>query len=570
MNRENNQNITSPQAFIQAPRMIISSQDAEDYLSEQNYGIKKKMIHYMFRHKEVIKKTPIIGNILIKRKNNMIKESYKNSNSGRTLQLDHIIELNFEEFIQSAYNLLLGREPDAQGLIEYRQHVYLGASNAAIIYMIASSCEYNHRFEISKIKRYEKGYRKYLRKRSFHKLPFIGDITRIKALSNHVLLLSNQLDGIYYKLNETVKNFENSNSNTNSREIDCLNDLSFRLGNMEKVFCKLEDRIGQIVEDRVGQILEKRIGEIIENRVGQVLIEQMGQVTDNIERVNNKVEYYCSAVAQKIDFLPDFIKQNNIKNKSMITSLSNGVIAVQAGDFIMGIPSEEWGLAMYLSQNGYFEAGSERLFCNLIKEEMTVIDIGANLGIYTLHALKAGCKVYSYEPTPFTYDLLNKNIKVNGYLESNRAVTYNYAVGDKEKIVKFSIYKGVCGQNHITDEEEADNTIEVPVVSIDHQHEGEKIDFIKIDIEGAEYDAFKGMKNIIQSNPDIMILMEFAPVFIRRAGVDPKDLLKLIEEYGLKIQKIDENTSKLFELDENELLNENSINLLLSFNKIYV
>lgn len=580
INRETELDHSSSQIHMQSPLLIITSKDAEDYLTVRNGGIKVRMIRFMFRHKETMKRIPIIGKILVNKKNQMIRTKMSTEMENVNLQLDTILRLNFDDFIRQAYNTLFGRNADPQGILEYRQHKYNGASNEAIAYLLIMSAEFNNRYNVIDINKYKKKYRKYLMRKAWYKIPVIGKLSQINTLSNNMKALSDQIDYVNNKLDESMQKIENNNIERNYNLIEVLKKLSLDINKVDSIVANTNTTVANMT-DEITENLTKKLTENLTENLADIYSDQISDIHKDISSIRNQLNeqltimsndnktniYIGTAISEKIDLLPNLITQNNLKNKSMITSLPGGVTAVHAGEFIMGIPSEEWGLAMYLSLHGHFEPGSEKLFCNLLREGMTVIDVGANLGIYTLHALRAGCKVYSYEPTPSTYDLLNQNIKVNGFLESNRATTINCAVGDSDKTVTFSICKGISGHNHIASEEDVDNIIKVPVVSLDNRHKSEKIDFIKIDIEGAEYEALKGMRDIIKNNPDIMLLIEFAPSLIKRAGNEPKDLLKLIYEYGLIIQKIDENTSQLCDIDENELLDEISVNLLLSFHK---
>ena len=95
----------------------------------------------------------------------------------------------------------------------------------------------------------------------------------------------------------------------------------------------------------------------------------------------------------------------------------------------------------------------------------------------------------------------------------------------------------VLNVDHRTYEvEDYDEVIEIPAVSIDeYLGENQHVDFIKMDIQGAEYFALKGMKSTILSNPNIIILMEFWPFGLGLAKSSARALLGLIQEYGLKM-----------------------------------
>lgn len=278
------------------------------------------------------------------------------------------------------------------------------------------------------------------------------------------------------------------------------------------------------------------------------------------------------SLSEKSDFLGAQVKvienelhELGMKSKSVFASYPGGILAVQTKYFTMGLPSEEWRLAAYVSQNGYFERGSEMLFRKLAKPTDTVIDIGANLGIYTLHAASLGCKVVSFEPTLNTFHLLNENIRVNGFFESGRIETYNFAVGEAVKDAQISIVAGISGWNNLFDSEEIGDKQPVKVVALDHQFVcNSRVDIVKIDVEGGELYVLQGMKRILTENPSIKLLMEFAPAHLRRAGTEPTALLEEIRSLGFTIQAInEENGETEFRTDE-ELMESPSINLYLS------
>ena len=274
-----------------------------------------------------------------------------------------------------------------------------------------------------------------------------------------------------------------------------------------------------------------------------------------------------SSVSEKLDNLPMQVQQIAVSSHTAITSVPGGVTGVLTEGFILGVPSEEWNLAMYLSQGGHFEYACEKFFKGLLREGMAVLDLGANLGIYTLHALKAGCHVFSYEPTPRICEILRQNVKVNAFAETGRSTVFQSAVSNVCKESIFYERAGTCGQCNSIYGEEGDPSYSVQMVTLDSQREMlGKIDVIKMDIEGAEYNALLGMRELLAENPGVQIMMEYAPAHIRRAGHRPEELLELIKEYGFTIKLIDETTGKVRAVDDSELkrLNDSeTVNLYL-------
>ena len=68
---------------------------------------------------------------------------------------------------------------------------------------------------------------------------------------------------------------------------------------------------------------------------------------------------------------------------------------------------------------------------------------------------------------------------------------------------------------------------------------GGQVDFIKLDIQGFEYEAFLGMKRTLENNPNVKILSEFWPHGLKAAGRNPEELITLIKDYVFVIYLID-------------------------------
>ncbi len=99
----------------------------------------------------------------------------------------------------------------------------------------------------------------------------------------------------------------------------------------------------------------------------------------------------------------------------------------------MAFPAEEWRLPVYQILVGPLEPGLVAVMKSVIREGNVVIDIGANVGTYTLLALQSiGSRglVVGYEPTPRVFDVLKNNVRINGFLETGRVDLRQKAVSD--------------------------------------------------------------------------------------------------------------------------------------------
>ncbi|HEY0066721.1 MAG TPA: FkbM family methyltransferase [Flavisolibacter sp.] len=133
----------------------------------------------------------------------------------------------------------------------------------------------------------------------------------------------------------------------------------------------------------------------------------------------------------------------------------------------------------------------------------TVIDIGAHIGLFSVRAGqlagKTG-KVYAFEPTPATQALLKKTIKINdmeGVIEPR-----NEAIGDKDGVTHFYVSDSEGDNSNSLVQYKADralHAVEVKITSIDNfirNRPLERVDFIKIDAEGFEYNVLLGCRHL--------------------------------------------------------------------------
>jgi FkbM family methyltransferase len=153
------------------------------------------------------------------------------------------------------------------------------------------------------------------------------------------------------------------------------------------------------------------------------------------------------------------------------------------------------------------------------KEGDIVIDIGAHIGLYTIIASKrVGMqgKVVAIEADPKNFEVLNRNIELNNL---RNVIALNYAAYSEEKKMKLylpgqaklsqTIYNTLMsGRAHGVEEfvEVNANMLDFLLQSTGIKHE--EVNWIKIDVEGAEYEVLKGAKDTLSKSKDISLLIE--------------------------------------------------------------
>jgi FkbM family methyltransferase len=212
---------------------------------------------------------------------------------------------------------------------------------------------------------------------------------------------------------------------------------------------------------------------------------------------------------------------------------------IQGSKMYIDPKDESIGVPMLVE--GY-EKNETKLFKKYIKENMGVIDIGANIGYYSLLAAKLvgkNGKVYAFEPETANYKMLLKNIEINGY---KNIVSEQKALSNKNGKTNLFLSKVNCGEpsfcklNISTD----DGFIEVETIRLDDVIKDTRIDFIKMDVQGAEGLVLEGAENILKNN-NLKIMMEFWPAGLSNMGTDPQRLLTKLQQNGFKISIIDKS-----------------------------
>ena len=214
----------------------------------------------------------------------------------------------------------------------------------------------------------------------------------------------------------------------------------------------------------------------------------------------------------------------------------------------MYLDSRDIRLTPHLLRQGCWEPDVTRFFLRIVKPGMRVVEVGANVGYYTLLAcslIGPTGRVTAFEANPAVVTLTRRSLLVNGFRD--RATIVDMAVTDAPGAVIL----------HRLDQHQADSSlfdfsedqlrsagdrvtkVEVPSTSLDAFFDrNEPIDLIRIDVEGAEPLVFDGMRRILERNLRIKILLEFHPERIERSGRQPGKFLETIKAIGFRIQTV--------------------------------
>ncbi|MDZ4660852.1 MAG: FkbM family methyltransferase [Pseudomonadota bacterium] len=194
---------------------------------------------------------------------------------------------------------------------------------------------------------------------------------------------------------------------------------------------------------------------------------------------------------------------------------------------------EEIGRRLFY--HGTYEPLQEAAFLSLIQMGTKIFDIGANLGIYSILAAKAGAQVHSFEPSRRVHQYLAENVKANGL--SSVITLHQLAVTDSPKQLSFfEGREGNWGVGKVFKFGTSQENLETYIVNADSLpnlvRKFGQPDLIKIDIEGAEWLVIQGAKEILMKAEAPNLLLEIHPGEIVTLGGSAESLVRQIIDYG--------------------------------------
>jgi len=241
------------------------------------------------------------------------------------------------------------------------------------------------------------------------------------------------------------------------------------------------------------------------------------------------LDRYLGNMLVKLDLL---IRKTGILN----SELRKGYL--DHNGFKIHFGKEDSDQAAFIVTNNDYETETREAIENILERGDVFVDLGANIGFFTLLAARIvgpEGKVFAFEPTPSTRKFLVKNVLENDF--NDRVVIENYAISDRRSKAKFSVtalseYNSIC-----VGEGGREGTIEVDTISLDEYFLEKgmmRVDLIKMDIEGQELPAMRGMGNINEGNQEIKIIFEYHKEHIKYNKLTSIEIFQLLKDYGFK------------------------------------
>jgi len=206
-----------------------------------------------------------------------------------------------------------------------------------------------------------------------------------------------------------------------------------------------------------------------------------------------------------------------------------------------GYSFERW-LYLRMHRLGRMGRDERATLERLVRPGMTVLDIGGNIGVYTVllsRLVGPTGRVITFEPDPDLFSCLQANCARNGCANVE---AHNLALGrqaDRLVLRRLTLNSGDNtlgrgGSTHFRSE------VAVEVAALDALLPALKPDLVKIDVQGWELEVLRGMERLLAGSPAPSLLLEFWPEGFRRAGYTAEDLVRFLLAYHYTLRLADQ------------------------------
>jgi FkbM family methyltransferase len=193
---------------------------------------------------------------------------------------------------------------------------------------------------------------------------------------------------------------------------------------------------------------------------------------------------------------------------------------------------------LYAAYKAYADRAERKLLRQILFPGAVVVDAGANIGIYSQflsRCVGTTGVVHSFEPSPENFERLRSatrrlsNVRLSQSAVGERSGNSELYLSDKLNVDHRAYIAGGDSRR----------TIPIKMVALDDYFKpGERVDLIKMDIQGYELHALQGANRVLADNPAIKVLLEFWPYGLKQAGANWVDMITALEGRGMVIRQV--------------------------------
>jgi FkbM family methyltransferase len=221
----------------------------------------------------------------------------------------------------------------------------------------------------------------------------------------------------------------------------------------------------------------------------------------------------------------------------------------------MLVDTRDAAISPWIVLDGLWETHATGWLQRTLRTGQVFVDVGANVGYFTLlggHLVGPQGKVVAVEAHPGLAELLRRNVIMNGlygYVTTwHRAAWSTTTTLQLHQRLNFSGASsvGAIGAEALDRLGDTEEMVAVQAVPVDDLLEGlPPVDVLKMDIEGAELQAFTGLSRTLRSSPSIAVMFEWAPELMEGVGDKAEALIELLEGHGLQFRLLEDDLATI-------------------------
>jgi FkbM family methyltransferase len=193
---------------------------------------------------------------------------------------------------------------------------------------------------------------------------------------------------------------------------------------------------------------------------------------------------------------------------------------------------------LYRAFKVYTDRAERQLLKRILFAGAVVVDAGANIGIYSeflSRCVGPTGAVHSFEPSPDNFKRLRAATRKLQNVRLSQAAVGEHS-GNSELYLSDKL--NVDHRAYMANGDSR-RTVPIEIVALnDYFKPGERVDLIKMDIQGYELHALRGANRVLEDNPEIKLLIEFWPSGLKQAGANWVDLIAALEQKGMVTRQV--------------------------------
>jgi FkbM family methyltransferase len=259
------------------------------------------------------------------------------------------------------------------------------------------------------------------------------------------------------------------------------------------------------------------------------------------------------------------VKLDALLTRQVVPLPSSGLVLVRNRFGLLAIQDEDTSAVAYYASGDVPEPGTVALVERLLQPGDSFLDVGANVGIYSLIAARRvgpDGRVIAVEPMPSSARALRTTLAVNGVSAIVQAHECALGAADGTATIHAGATSGHSSLlGPLVDRGES---FEIAVRRGDDLLGEVRPTLIKIDVEGWELEVLDGLRGFLGKHRNTSVLLELSPAHVRRTGLEPSEWLARVKAFGWKCWKVNDQDLKLRPLTSADEIDDRGANLFVS------